>query len=67
MSDEPDSIVLRYLRRIDEKLDVLIADVRDLKIRTTNTEEALAGVNRRLDRLDDRITRIEKRLDLVEA
>lgn len=67
MTDEPDSIVLRYLRRIDEKLDVLIADVRDLKIRTTNTEEGLAGINRRLDRLDDRVMRIEKRLELVEA
>lgn len=67
MAEEPENITLRYLRRIDEKLDTLIADLRDLKIRTTNTEEGLAGINRRLDRLDDRVARIEKRLDLVEA
>ena len=53
--------------RVDEKLDLLVADVQDLKARTTNTEEGLAGVNRRLDRIDERVMRIEKRLNLVEA
>lgn len=67
MTDEPDNIVLRMLRKIDEKLDLLVADVADIKTRTTNTEEALAGVNRRLDRLEQRVQRIEKRLDLVDA
>ena len=47
MTEEPDNIVLRYLRRIDEKLNILVADVQDLKVRATNAEEALAGVNRR--------------------
>jgi archaellum component FlaC len=42
-------------------------DMRDIKVRMTNAEEALAGVNRRLDRLDARLERIEKRLDLVQA
>jgi hypothetical protein len=41
--------------------------MRDLKVRATATEEAIAGVNRRLDRLETRVERIEKRLDLVEA
>jgi hypothetical protein len=41
--------------------------MRDLKVRATATEEAIAGVNRRLDRLEMRVERIEKRLDLVEA
>ena len=65
MTEEPDNIVLRYLRRIDEKLDILVADVQDLKVRATNAEEALAGVNRRLDRADERVMRIEKHLELV--
>jgi archaellum component FlaC len=65
MADEPETLAL--LRRIDEKLDRLADDVHDLKARMTNVEEGLAGVNRRLDRLELRVERIEKRLDLVEA
>jgi hypothetical protein len=67
MADEPENLVLVMLRRIDGKLDRIADDVRDLKVRQTATEEALAGVNRRLDRIELRVERIEKRLDLVEA
>ena len=62
-----ESIVLVMLRRIDAKIDRMADGVRDLKVRQTATGEALAGVNRRLDRLDMRVERIEKRLDLVDA
>jgi archaellum component FlaC len=67
LADEPDNIVLTYLRRIDAKLDRVIDDVQDLKVRMTNVEEGLAGVNRRLDRLEVRVERIERRLDLVDS
>lgn len=67
MTDEPENITLRILRRMDEKLDLIAADVQDLKVRATNIEEGLAGVNRRLDRLDERVARIERRLDLVDS
>ena len=67
MAEEPDNLVLVYLRRIDEKVDRLIDEVRDLKGRTTSVEENLAGVHRRLDRLELRVERIERRLDLVDA
>jgi archaellum component FlaC len=67
MTDEPESIVLRYLRRIDEKLDRLADDVRDIKVRVTGVEENLAGVHRRLDRIEMRVEHIEKRLDLVQT
>jgi archaellum component FlaC len=63
---EPDNIVLVYLRRIDEKVDRLADDLRDLKVRMTGVEENLAGVQRRIDRLETRLERIERRLDLVE-
>jgi hypothetical protein len=33
----------------------------------TSVEEGLAGVNRRLDRLEVRVERIEKRLELSDA
>lgn len=54
-------------RRVELKLDQIGDDLADLKLRMTNTEEALAGVNRRLDRLDTRVERIERRLDLADA
>ena len=66
MSEEPDGIVLRYLRRIDEKLDRLGEDISDLKGRMTSVVEGLVGIHRRLDRLGLRVDRIEKRLDIVE-
>jgi archaellum component FlaC len=66
MADEPDNLVLQMLRRMDTKLDRVIDDLGDLKVRMTHVEEGLAGVNRRLDRLETRVDRIEKRLDLVD-
>jgi archaellum component FlaC len=59
--------VLTGQRRMESKLDRIVDDLGDLKLRTTSTEEAVAGVNRRLDRLDLRVERIERRLDLADA
>ncbi len=78
LADEPENrtlILLREMRaemkerfdRLDAKLDRLTDDMRDIKVRMTNAEEAIAGVNRRLDRLDAGMERVEKRLDLVQA
>lgn len=67
MTEEPESITLRYLRRIDEKLDNLAEDVREPKQRTGAVEESVASLSRRVDRLDERVARIGKRLDLVDA
>ena len=67
MVDEPDNLVLQMLRRIDTKLDRVIDDVHDLKVRMAAVEEGLAGVHRRMDRLEVRVERIERRLDLAEA
>ena len=66
MSDGPENMVLVHLRRVDEKIDRLIDDMRDLKVRVTDLEEEQAGVLRRLDRIEARPDRIERRLDLVE-
>jgi len=65
MMPEPDKLVLVYLLRIDEKVDRVIDDLRDIKFRVTNLEEGQAGILR-LDRVDARLDRIERRLDLVE-
>ena len=74
MAEEPDSLILRYLRGMDQKIDRLAADVQDLKVRTTGVERGLAavemsiaGVQNRIDRVEQRLDRIEKRLDLVDS
>jgi predicted nucleic acid-binding Zn-ribbon protein len=74
MSEDVDSLVLRYLRRIDEKVDRLAADVADLKVRMTLVEQQLAGMagqyaglSARIDRIELRLERIERRLDLAET
>lgn len=66
MAEEPDNLVLQYLRRFDEKLDRVVDGMLDVKVRLTAVGEGLAGVNRRLDRLEVRVERIERRLNLVE-
>jgi hypothetical protein len=66
MADEPDHIVLIYLHRFEEKLDRVGDGARELKGRMTDVEEAVVGIQRRMDRLDLRLDRVEKRLDLVD-
>ena len=58
--------VLEGQRRLDEKIDRLIDDTRDLKVRMTAAEEASVGINRRLDRIELRLDRLELRLDRIE-
>jgi DNA repair ATPase RecN len=67
MADEPESLILRHVRRMDEKLDRLVDDVHDAKVRLTAIEEGIAGVNRRVDRVETRLDGIEKRLELVDT
>jgi archaellum component FlaC len=67
MAKEPDSIVLAILRKIDQRTERMAEDLQDLKVRVTSVEEGLAGVNRRLDRLENRVERIEQRRKLFDA
>jgi archaellum component FlaC len=74
MADEPDNLVLGYLRSIDRKVDRLVGDVDDLKVRMTSVERGLAGVEmsiagvqHRIDRIEQRLDGIEKRLELVDG
>lgn len=74
MTDAPERLILHDLRQIDQKVDRVIEDVHDLKVRMTAVEENLAGiyqnlagVHRRIDRVEARLDRIERRLDLAET
>ena len=74
MSEQPDNILLVYLRRLDQKLDRLIDDMSDLKVRVSGVEAEIgrlridiAGTHSRLDRLEHRIDLLERRQDAGEA
>tara|TARA_R110002110_G_scaffold12692_15_gene60225 strand:+ start:3271 stop:3477 length:207 start_codon:yes stop_codon:yes gene_type:complete len=67
MAESPDNLVLTYLRRIDEKVDRLAEDMREVKSRLGILESQYASLSNRLDRLDERVARPENRLGLAEA
>ena len=67
MADEPDSLVLRHLRRMDEQFAAFREDIREIKTRLSIIEQQNASLSSRMDRLELRLDRIERRLDLVEV
>jgi archaellum component FlaC len=66
MVDQPDNVVLAILHKIDQRIERVADDMHDLKMREGQVDVSIAGINRRLDRVDARMDRIERRLDLVE-
>jgi septal ring factor EnvC (AmiA/AmiB activator) len=74
MADEPFNLVLEHLKRIQGKLDALSLEMGDIKLRMSAVEGHLGQlmlqngtIHSRLDRFDERLSRIERRLDLIEA
>jgi hypothetical protein len=76
MTDEPDNLILVYLRRMDAKLDSVIEVLADHGRRLTALEISVANLAAteashyanlalRVDRVEERLGRIERRLDLV--
>ncbi len=66
MAGETESI-LQHLRAIDGKLDSVAKDVREIKIEVGILEHHYASVTTRIDNIDARLERIERRTDLVET
>ncbi|MET3611916.1 putative nuclease with TOPRIM domain [Rhizobium aquaticum] len=62
-----DNLVLEHLRAIRSTVERLSEDMQEVKGRLGVLEQQYAIISNRFDRLDDRVLRIEKRLDLVEA
>jgi hypothetical protein len=67
MSEDVSNLILEHLRHIRGKVDATAFDVVDLKTGVTALEIQGAAVNRHLDRLDERVARIERRFDLAEV
>ncbi len=74
MSDQPENLILVFLRRIDSAIGELRADVSELKIRMTVVETQLgqlaaneqshhAVIMSRFDRLETRGERLERHAD----
>lgn len=62
-----ENLVLENLRAIRSTLDRHSDELREIKGRIGILEQQYASLSTRIDRMDDRLARIEKRLDLVEA
>jgi archaellum component FlaC len=74
MTDNVENLILGHLKHIRNKVDVISLELQDLKSRASATEEMLGqvlvligGQGKRMDRFDERLARIEKRLDLEHA
>lgn len=74
MDDEPVNLVLEQLRAIRRSVERTELELGEVKSRVSAMEETqgqvlvlLGVISKRLDRHDDRLSRIERRLDLVEA
>ena len=74
MATEADNLVLEQLRLIRHGVDSLRETIADHGVRLSAIEEhtgqelvQLAALNKRMDRFDERLGRIERRLELVEA
>lgn len=67
MTEEPHNLILDFLRRFDTRLNRIEEGIRDVKFRVGSIETSVAHVSSKMDRFDERLSRIERRLDLVDA
>ena len=73
MTEETENMVLEMLRRIRASQERTEPDIIDIKGRMSSMEliqgqvlSQIGGVGVRLDRLGEHVSRIERRLDLVD-
>ena len=67
MTEAWENIAVEHLRRMRQTLDDIRKDIRELKVRTSATEMQLSALNNCMDRFDERLAHIERRLDLVDV
>jgi archaellum component FlaC len=64
---EPDNIILEHLHHIRGAVEDTRKDVREILQGSSGLQDQYANMSNRLDRMDFRIQRIERRLDLTDA
>ena len=62
-----ESLILEHLSAIRASVDRLVDDMREVKGRLGILGQQYASISTRLDRIDERVTRIENRMGLVEV
>jgi archaellum component FlaC len=67
MAEEPFDFMREYLRRMDEKLDRVLIRMDELSSNISGLLQIAAAQSSHFNRLDQRVERIEKRLNLVDA
>ncbi len=78
MENEIDNIIIEHLKALRNEIRSFKAETEEnfmiIKNRLSSVEDQLVGIhadiaalNRRADRIDERLTRIERKNDLVEA
>lgn len=67
VEEEPDSLTLRYLRRMSADLAQLKGDMSEVKERLGLLEAQGASLSRRLDRMGGDLEQVRRRLDLVDT
>jgi hypothetical protein len=67
MSDEPENVVLARLREIRDMVGRVLEDTADLKLRVGMLEAGYASMSLRIDRIDSRMERVERRLGLRDS
>lgn len=67
MSPATESLVLEHLCAIRATQDKHSEDLREIKGRLGIIEMQYANLSNRLDRMDERVSRIEMRLGLIEV
>ena len=66
-SEVTNELLFETLKAVQPSLSDLREDVREIKGRMGILEAQYASLSNRIDRIDDRTTRIERRLDLEHA
>jgi predicted nucleic acid-binding Zn-ribbon protein len=64
---EVENLILDHLRHMRSAIDGWREDMREVKTRLGILENQYASMSSRLDRLDARVERIERRVDLADA
>jgi predicted nucleic acid-binding Zn-ribbon protein len=74
VTTETEKVVLELLRCMRGTLDRIEMDLSDVRVRVSTIEHhlgqqqiQLAALNARMDRFDERLSRIERRMELVDA
>jgi len=65
-NDQPDSLILRMLRSLDNKMDDLGRKMDALQAHSLAMGETMLALRKDIQALDVRVARVETRLDLRE-